>query len=169
MEAIDWSVLINNHLDEINTVALAGIEEAVKNNNLTVVVEISEEGRVYSWHHAGGNTCTYSAYEGTSYPLMSFRYEESVINYDINEEILIENMRELQISDDTIFKLQKQALEEETTLEIIMMENDDKQINRAYQNAYNSELQMWLDTCAEEIIIQLLELTINALEIHMEG
>lgn len=68
----NWLELIEKKYDEIINVGEKAYKDALENQHLRFIVEMDENGNVYSWYDvAGGNSFHASTYNGESIELLS--------------------------------------------------------------------------------------------------
>lgn len=69
----NWLELIEKKYDEIINVGEKAYKDALENQHLRFIVEMDENGNVYSWYDvAGGNSFHASTYNGESIELFEF-------------------------------------------------------------------------------------------------
>ena len=90
---VNWLELIEEKEDQILAEGEKAYKEAINNPHLRYIVEIDENGDVYSWYDvAGGNSFHVSTFEGKSKELfeLCFQFLDIEISSDALESKLIE-------------------------------------------------------------------------------
>ena len=87
-----WLELIEEKEDQILAEGEKAYKDAINNTNLRFIVEMDQDGNVYSWYDiAGGNSYHMSVHEGKAIELFEFcfQYYDIEISSGILEEKLI--------------------------------------------------------------------------------
>lgn len=130
-----WLELIEKNEEKIIEAGIAAYAEALENTHLRYIVEMNEDGEIYTWYDiAGGNSYHMSTHEGRSIEVLHFCFQ----NYDceISEDAIIEKLEENGHAD-MIQELQERAEEDGTSVEVEII------------NEY-AELRYIIDECVKE-------------------
>lgn len=93
-----WSEIIEKNYDTVLAEAKKAFCDAVDCQTMKFIVEIREDGEVFSWGQAAGsNNFTQSSYEGRSTVICSFCFEHADI--EICDDVLRDHMTEEQIQE----------------------------------------------------------------------
>lgn len=93
-----WSGIIEANYDAILAEAKKAFNDAIDCQTMKFIVEIREDGEVFSWGQAAGsNNFTQSSYEGRSTVICSFCFEHADI--EIGDDVLRDHMTAEQIAE----------------------------------------------------------------------
>lgn len=93
-----WSEIIKNNYDAVLAEVQEAFNDAIDCQTMKFIVEIREDGEVFSWGQAAGsNNFTQSSYEGRSTVICSFCFEHADI--EICDDVLRDHMTEEQIQE----------------------------------------------------------------------
>lgn len=135
----NWLELIEVKEDQILAEGEKAYKEALNNTNLRFIVEMDEDGNVYSWHDiAGGNSYHMSVHEGTAIELFEFcfQYYEIEIPDDTLESKLIEKGYEKELKN-----LKFQADENYTSVEIEIINGNNNNLKDIVEECRNEEIE----------------------------
>lgn len=93
-----WSEIIKNNYDAVLAEVQEAFNDAVDCQTMKFIVEIREDGEVFSWGQAAGShNFTQSSYEGRSTVICSFCFEHAEI--EIGDDVLRDHMTAEQIAE----------------------------------------------------------------------
>lgn len=120
---VNWLELIEEKEDQILAEGEKAYKEAINNPHLRYIVEIDENGDVYSWYDvAGGNSFHVSTFEGKSKELfeLCFQFLDIEISSDALESKLIEKGYKKELEE-----LAQLASENQTSIEVEIINGDN--------------------------------------------
>lgn len=93
-----WSEIIKNNYDAVLAEVQEAFNDAIDCQTMKFIVEIREDGEVFSWGQAAGShNFTQSSYEGRSTVICSFCFEHADI--EIGDDVLRDHMTAEQIAE----------------------------------------------------------------------
>ena len=140
---VNWLELIEEKEDQILAEGEKAYKEAINNPHLRYIVEIDENGDVYSWYDvAGGNSFHVSTFEGKSKELfeLCFQFLDIEISSDALESKLIEKG----------YKKELEAIQpvSDTTrayLLVNIVEDNDKESLKILSESYLEKILEWVE------------------------
>lgn len=142
----NWLELIEEKEDHILAEGEKAYKEAINNPHLRYIVEIDEDGDVYSWYDvAGGNSFHISTFEGRSKELFEFCFQflDIEISSDTLENKLIEKgyKRELE-------ELAQLASENYTSVEVEIINSDNDALKEVVEECRKEEIDFMISEYA---------------------
>lgn len=143
---VNWLELIEEKEDHILAEGEKAYKEAINNPHLRYIVEIDEDGDVYSWYDvAGGNSFHISTFEGRSKELFEFCFQflDIEISSDTLENKLIEKgyKRELE-------ELAQLASENYTSVEVEIINSDNDALKEVVEECRKEEIDFMISEYA---------------------
>lgn len=147
----DWLKLIEEKETEIIELGKQAYREAINNKHLRFIVEMNENGEIYSWYDvAGGNSYHMSVHEGTAIELFQFCFQCS--DLEITEDDIINKLNEKGYQS-RIKELQEEAEKENTCLENIIIENyRDELYSVIIEECYKDAIDFEVEELAPQVI-----------------
>lgn len=148
MNNIKWLELINEKEEEILAAGEEAYKEALNNTNLQYIVEINEDGEVYTWYDIAGRSVFHaSTYNGTSIEVLHFcnRYYKPEIT-DESIEIKLEEKGYASMIDE----LRERAKEDRTSIESIIMSGDCQELQEVVEECRQDEIDFMVSEYARE-------------------
>ena len=107
----NWLELIEKKYDEIINVGEKAYKDALENQHLRFIVEMDENGNVYSWYDvAGGNSFHASTYNGESIELFEFcmqYWENNPADETVEEKLREKGLYDLYLKERESFRMLK--------------------------------------------------------------
>lgn len=164
----EWLDLVNSNEDKIIEVGVNAYKEAMYNKHLRFIVEMSEDGDVYSWYDvAGGNSYHISVHNGTAIELLHFCFQHE--DLEITQEDIINKLIEMGF-ENRIEELTKEAIEENTDfpdLEWAINNHNDEELIKVLEECRKDAIAFAVSEYAPDAIEQKLEL--KKLSLEMTG
>lgn len=151
-----WLDLINKKYDEIINVGEKAYRDALENQNLRFIVEMDENGNVYSWYDiAGGNSFHMSTYKGESIELFQFcmRYWEN----NPTDESVEDKLKEKGLYSLYLEERERQDAEDYDTAELVLSNSSDEQLLECLEECRKDELEFMVDEYARSESIDKLD------------
>lgn len=142
----NWLELIEEKEDQILTEGEKAYKEAINNPHLRYIVEIDEDGDVYSWYDvAGGNSFHVSTFEGKSKELfeLCFQFLDIEISSDTLENKLIENGYKKELEE-----LAQLASENYTSVEVEIINSDNDALKEVVEECRKEEIDFMISEYA---------------------
>lgn len=134
-----WLELIEEKEDQILAEGEKAYKDAINNTNLRFIVEMDQDGNVYSWYDiAGGNSYHMSVHEGKAIELFEFcfQYYDIEISSGILEEKLIKKGYKKELEE-----LKAQAEEDFTSIEVEIINGNDNRLKDIIEECRNEEIE----------------------------
>lgn len=141
-----WLELIGEKEDQILAEGEKAYKEALNNTHLRFIVEMDEEGDVYSWCDiAGGNSYHRSVHEGKAIELFEFcfQYYEIEISDDTLESKLIEKGYKEELEELKVY-----AEENGTSVEVEIINGDNNNLKDVIEECRNEEIEFLISEYA---------------------
>lgn len=135
---VNWLELIEEKEDQILAEGEKAYKEAINNPHLRYIVEIDENGDVYSWYDiAGGNSFHVSTFEGKSKELfeLCFQFLDIEISSDALESKLIEKGYKKELEE-----LAQLASENQTSIEVEIINGDNDILKEFVEECRKEEI-----------------------------
>ena len=142
----NWLELIEAKEDQILAEGEKAYKEAINNPHLRYIVEIDEDGDVYSWYDvAGGNSFHVSTFEGKSKELFEFCFQflDIEISSDTLENKLIENGYKKELEE-----LAQLASENYTSVEVEIINSDNDALKEVVEECRKEEIDFMISEYA---------------------
>lgn len=142
----NWLELIEAKEDQILAEGEKAYKEALNNTHLRFIVEMDEEGNVYSWHDiAGGNSYHMSVHEGTAIELFEFcfQYYEIEIPDNALESKLIEKGYKEQLEELKVY-----VEENGTSVEVEIINGNNDNLKDVVKECRNEEIEFLISEYA---------------------
>lgn len=142
----NWLELIEAKEDQILAEGEKAYKEALNNTHLRFIVEMDEEGNVYSWHDiAGGNSYHMSVHEGTAIELFEFcfQYYEIEIPDNALESKLIEKGYKEELEELKVY-----AEENGTSVEVEIINGNNDNLKDVVEECRNEEIEFLISEYA---------------------
>lgn len=157
-----WLELIGEKEDQILAEGEKAYKEALNNTHLRFIVEMDQDGNVYSWYDiAGGNSYHMSVHEGKAIELFEFcfQYYDIEISSDILEEKLIKKGYKKELEE-----LKAQAEEDFTSIEVEIINSSDNRLKDIIEECRNEEIEFLVSEYARSESESKLDYLRNYLE-----
>lgn len=142
----NWLELIEEKEDRILAEGEKVYKEAINNPHLRYIVEIDEDGDVYSWYDvAGGNSFHISTFEGRSKELFEFCFQFLDIEISSNtlENKLIEKGYKKELEE-----LAQLASENYTSVEVKIINSDNDALKEVVEECRKEEIDFMISEYA---------------------
>lgn len=142
----NWLELIEEKEDRILAEGEKVYKEAINNPHLRYIVEIDEDGDVYSWYDvAGGNSFHISTFEGRSKELFEFCFQflDIEISSDTLENKLIEKGYKKELEE-----LAQLASENYTSVEVEIINSDNDALKEVVEECRKEEIDFMISEYA---------------------
>lgn len=142
----NWLELIEEKEDRILAEGEKVYKEAINNPHLRYIVEIDEDGDVYSWYDvAGGNSFHISTFEGRSKELFEFCFQFLDIEISSNtlENKLIEKGYKKELEE-----LAQLASENYTSVEVEIINSDNDALKEVVEECRKEEIDFMISEYA---------------------
>ena len=142
----NWLELIEAKEDQILAEGEKAYKEAINNPHLRYIVEIDEDGDVYSWYDvAGGNSFHISTFEGRSKELFEFCFQflDIEISSDTLENKLIEKGYKKELEE-----LAQLASENYTSVEVEIINSDNDALKEVVEECRKEEIDFMISEYA---------------------
>lgn len=144
-----WLDLINKKYDEIINVGEKAYKDALENQNLRFIVEMDENGNVYSWYDiAGGNSIHMSTYKGESIELLHFcmrGWENNPTNESVEQKLKEKGLYSLYLEE-----RERQDAEDIDTAELVLSNSSNQQLLECLEECQKDELEFMVDEYARD-------------------
>lgn len=152
----NWLELIEKKYGEIINVGEKAYKDALENQHLRFIVEMDENGNVYSWYDvAGGNSFHASTYNGESIELFEFCMEYWENNPA--DETVEEKLREKGLYNLYLEERELQDAEDYDTAEFILSNSSNEQLRECLEECRKDELEFMADEYARSESINKLD------------
>lgn len=142
----NWLELIEEKEDQILAEGEKAYKEAINNPHLRYIVEIDEDGDIYSWYDvAGGNSFHISTFEGRSKELFEFCFQllDIEISSDTLENKLIEKGYKKELEE-----LAQLASENYTSVEVEIINSDNDALKEVVEECRKVEIDFMISEYA---------------------
>lgn len=142
----NWLELIEEKEDQILAEGEKAYKEAINNPHLRYIVEIDEDGDIYSWYDvAGGNSFHISTFEGRSKELFEFCFQflDIEISSDTLENKLIEKGYKKELEE-----LAQLASENYTSVEVEIINSDNDALKEVVEECRKEEIDFMISEYA---------------------
>lgn len=143
---VNWLELIEEKENQILAEGEKAYKEAINNPHLRYIVEIDEDGDVYSWYDvAGGNSFHVSTFEGKSKELfeLCFQFLDIEISSDALESKLIEKGYKKELEE-----LAQLASENQTSIEVEIINGDNDILKEFVEECRKEEIDFMISEYA---------------------
>lgn len=161
----EWLELIEKKEEEIIETGIKAYEDALNNKHLRFIVEMDEDGEVYSWYDiAGGNSFHSTAFNGTAIELFQFCFQ--YYDVEITEEMIVDKLNEKGYGN-RIEELKAEAEEEYTSLESVI-NNNHEELFEVIEECQKEVIEFEISEYAREGSEQKLEYIKEQLKIYID-
>lgn len=145
-----WLDLINKKYDEIINVGEKAYRDALENQQLRFIVEMDENGNVYSWYDiAGGNSLHTSTYRGESIELLHFcmrDWENNPTNESVEDKLREKGLYSLYLEE----RERQNAEDVIDTAELVLSNSSNEQLLECLEECRKDELEFMVDEYARD-------------------
>ena len=146
MKNIKWLELISEKEEEILAAGEEAYKEAINNTYLQFIVEMDEDGEIYTWYDiAGGNSYHTSIHDGTSIEVLHFcnqYYEPELTDESIENKLKEKGYASM------IDELRERAEEDCTSIECIIMSVDYQELQEVVYECRQDEIDFMVSEYA---------------------